>query len=220
MSRPIAVLRPEPGNRVTAIAIEAQGHRTIRLPLFETRPVAWAGPDATGYDALIVTSANAFRHGGTGLVRLLDLPVWAVGAATAEAARRNGFTVAGTGDAGSAKLLAMAEAAGVRCALHLAGRERTVESGGIVADILTVYASEPRDIAPEAAVQLDGAILLVQSARAGERVRELVGDKAHTVLVAVSDGAADAAGTGWQQVVIPGGVTGTALVDAAIALAD
>ena len=90
MSRPIAVLRPEPGNRVTAIAIEAQGHRTIRLPLFETRPVAWAAPDAAGYDALIVTSANAFRHGGTGLVRLLDLPVWAVGAATAEFARRDG----------------------------------------------------------------------------------------------------------------------------------
>lgn len=220
MSRPIAVLRPEPGNRVTAIAIEAHGHRTIRLPLFETRPVDWAAPDATGYDALIVTSANAFRHGGTGLVRLLDLPVWAVGAATAEAARRNGFIVAGTGDAGSAKLLAMAEGAGVRRALHLAGRERTVEPGGIVADILTVYASEPREIAPEAAAQLDGAILLVQSARAGERVRELVGDKAHTVLVAVSDGAADAAGTGWQQVVIPGGVTGTALVDAAIAHAD
>ncbi|MDF7777515.1 uroporphyrinogen-III synthase, partial [Sphingomonas sp. AOB5] len=114
MSRAIAVLRPEPGNRVTAIAIEARNGRAIRLPLFAAGPVAWAAPDAQDYDALIVTSANAMRHGGPGLVRLLELPVWAVGKATAEAARRAGFTVDGVGNAGSAALLELAAAQGVR----------------------------------------------------------------------------------------------------------
>lgn len=220
MKRPIAVLRPEPGNRVTAIAIESRGHRAIRLPLFAAAPFAWDVPDAADYDALIVTSANAMRHGGAGLVRLLELPVWAVGKATAEAARRAGFTVAGTGDAGSAMLLEMAEAQGVRHALHLAGRERTVAPGGIVADILTVYASDAVAVTPEAAARLAGAIVLVQSARAGKRLAEIVADRGSVTLVAVSDGAAEAAGEGWERVVVPGGFTGTALIDTAIALAE
>jgi uroporphyrinogen-III synthase len=220
MKRPIAVLRPEPGNRVTAIAIESRGHRAIRLPLFAAGPVAWEVPDAADYDALIVTSANAMRHGGAGLVRLLELPVWAVGKATAEAARRAGFTVAGTGDAGAVALLALAEAAGVRHALHLAGRERTVQPGGIVADIRTVYASDTVPVKVEDAAKLAGAIVLVQSARAGARLAEIVADRSSITLVAVSDGAVEAAGKGWEKVVVPGGFTGTALIDTAIALAD
>lgn len=220
MTRPIAVLRPEPGNRVTAIAIESRGHRAIRLPLFAARPIEWVVPEAQDYDALIVTSANAMRHGGAGLVRLLELPVWAVGKATAEAARRTGFRVVGVGDAGSAMLLEMAGAQGVRHALHLAGRERTVEPGGIVADIRTVYASEAVAVTAEAAARLAGSIALVQSARAGARLAEIVVDRSSMTLVAVSDGAAEAAGDGWERVVVPGGFTGTALIDTAIALAD
>ena len=86
MSRPIVVLRPEPGNRVTAAAIEGRGLRAIRLPLFAVQPVAWQAPDPAGFDALLLTSANAVRHGGAGLARLLSLPVFAVGEATADAA--------------------------------------------------------------------------------------------------------------------------------------
>ena len=44
MSLPIAVLRPEPGNRVTAAAVEAAGRRAIRLPLFEIVAVPWEAP--------------------------------------------------------------------------------------------------------------------------------------------------------------------------------
>lgn len=224
MSRPIAVIRPEPGNRVTAAVIEAAGRKAIRLPLFEARPVAWEVPDPAAFDALIVTSANAMRHGGMGLARLLDLPVYAVGEATAEAARRIGFRIAKTGSTGSAELIATAGREGVIRALHLAGRERTIEPGGIVAQVTTVYATDPIPVDARAAARLSGAVVLVQSARTGERLGEIADaagiDRGTIALVAIGRRAADAAGPGWEQVVVPPDFAGTALTDAAIALAD
>ncbi|NIJ21328.1 uroporphyrinogen-III synthase [Sphingomonas naasensis] len=222
MSRAIAVLRPEPGNRVTAAAIEARGRRAIRLPLFDVRPVAWQIPAAEDFDALILTSANALRHGGPGLSTLHRLPVHAVGKATADAARRAGFDVAHVGEDGAAALLAEAEAAGIRRALHLAGRERTIAAGGIVGAVRTVYASEPRT--PEALTGLAGSIALVQSARAAAWLAELVDaagiDRGGIALVAVSAPAAAAAGGGWEQLVVPRTVSSEAMIAAAIALAD
>ena len=224
MSRPIAVIRPEPGNRVTAAVIEAAGRKAIRLPLFEAQPVAWEVPDPAEFDALIVTSANAMRHGGKGLNRLLDLPVYAVGEATAEAARRAGFQIAKTGNTGSAELLGLAQADGVRHALHLAGRERTVKAGGIVTQVVTVYATDPIPIDARTAAKLAGAVVLVQSARTGERLAEIVDaagiDRATIALIAIGRRAAEAAGPGWEQVIVPPDFAGTALTDAAIALAD
>ncbi|MEI9852967.1 MAG: uroporphyrinogen-III synthase [Sphingomonas sp.] len=224
MSRPIAVLRPEPGNRVTAAAIEARGRSAIRLPLFAARALAWEPPPAERFDALILTSANALRHGGTGLAALWPLPVHAVGEATAEAARRSGFEVAATGDSGSAALLARAEAAGVRRALHLAGRERSIAAGGIVAEVIPVYASEALEIAPADVARLAGSVALVQSARAGRRLGELVDStrigRETIALVAVSPAAAQAAGAGWANVLVSPAVRGEALIEAAIALAD
>jgi uroporphyrinogen-III synthase len=224
MIRPIAVIRPEPGNRVTAAAIEASGRRTVRLPLFEAGPIAWEVPDPASFDALIGTSANAFRHGGDGLAHLLDLPVYAVGEATAEAARRAGFRVAAVGSTGSAELIAAAGTAGVHRALHLAGRERTVEPGGIVAQVITVYATDPIEVTAAAARRLAGSVVLVQSARTGERLGEIVDahriDRSGIALVGISRRAADAAGSGWETVVVPPDFGGTALTDAAIALAD
>jgi uroporphyrinogen-III synthase len=220
LARPIAVLRPEPANRVTAAAIEARGRTAIRLPLFAAQPVAWSVPDPAEFDALIITSTNALRHGGPGLQRLLSLPLYAVGQASAEAGRRMGFHVACTGTSGSAALLALAEAAGVRRALHLAGRERTIAPGGIVARIDTVYASDAVPVSPEQAARLHGSVALVQSARAGARLAELVTDRASIAIAAISPAAAAAAGEGWERVVATPSVESRALIDAAIALAD
>lgn len=222
MSRAIAVLRPEPGNGVTAAAIEARGRIAIRMPLFAVRPVAWEVPDPRSFDALILTSANAVRHGGPGLSALRHLPVHAVGEATAEAARQMGFHIAHVGTEGAESLVAQAEAAGIRRALHLAGQERTLGPGGIVAQVATVYASEPR--APQDAARLAGSVALIQSARAGARLGEVVDGadlaRGGIALVAVSMRAARAAGTGWERVVAPGETSSEALIEAAIALAD
>lgn len=221
-TRPIAVLRPEPGNRVTAAAIEARGRRAIRLPLFETHAIAWEVREQNRFDALVLTSANAVRLGGSGLARLLDLPVYAVGEVTAEAARRAGFAVAAIGDAGAEALAHQAEALGVRRALHLAARERTLEPGGIIAEVATVYASEALPIAPDAAARLTGSVALVQSARAGARLAEVIApaERASIALLATATRSAAAAGTGWERVLIPSDFRPSALIDAAIALAD
>ncbi|MBB5711165.1 uroporphyrinogen-III synthase [Sphingomonas xinjiangensis] len=224
MNRPFAVLRPEPGNRIMAAAAEARGRRVVRLPLFGIAPVPWDLPDPAAFDALILTSANAVRQGGAGLAMLRNLPVFAVGASTAESAERAGFRIAQIGRAGAAALVALAREAGVSRALHLAGRERTVEQGGIVADIRTVYASEALPIAPAAAERLIGSIALVQSARAGERLSDVVDacglDRARIGVVAMSDACARAAGEGWNVLRVAPDPSPEALLDTAIALAD
>jgi uroporphyrinogen-III synthase len=222
MSRSIAVLRPEPGNRVTASAIEAAGRIAIRLPLFTAKPVPWTLPDPADFDALLLTSANAVRHGGPQLDALLGLPVHAVGHVTAEAARRIGFAIAHIGTGGATELVAEAQAAGVRRALVLGGRERMLEAGGVVAAAITVYASEPLEIDPEQAVRLRGAIVLVQSARAGARLAELVAPdhRAITSIAAISPRAAAAAGPGWRRVEIAADRRPDTLLDLALHLAD
>ncbi|OAN58074.1 uroporphyrinogen-III synthase [Sphingomonas sp. TDK1] len=220
MSRPLAVLRPEPGNRITAAAIEGRGRTAIRLPLFETRPLAWAVPDPAGFDALILTSANALRWGGEGLNALRSLPVYAVGEATASAAQRAHFEVAAIGRSGAAALVEAAEARGVRRALHLVGRERTLEVGGIVAEVVPVYASEVLPVTQKDAAALQGCIALVQSARAGMRLAEVVPDRREVILAAVSEAAAVGAGSGWRAVAIAPRPETEALIDTAIALAD
>ncbi|UYY57294.1 uroporphyrinogen-III synthase [Sphingomonas sp. S2-65] len=224
MNRPFAVLRPEPGNRIMAAAVEARGRRAIRLPLFQIAPVAWDAPAPDAFDALILTSANAVRQAGRGLDGLRGLPVYAVGASTAESAERAGFRIAQIGRSGAAELVRAAEAAGIRRALHLAGRERTLEPSGIVADIRTVYASEELPVSAEAAARLSGSIALVQSARAGERLADIVDahaiDRATIALVAMSEACARSAGTGWKVVHTAREPSPEALLDVAIALAD
>lgn len=220
MSRAIAVLRPEPGNRITAAAIEGRGRTAIRLPLFETRPLAWDVPDPAAHDALILTSANAVRWAGEGLGLLRGLPVWAVGEATASAARRAHLDVVAVGDAGAAALVAQAEAKGVRHALHLAGRERTLEAGGIVASVLPVYASEVLPVTAEQVAALDGCVALIQSARAGTRLGEIVPDRSAVVVAAISEAAAAGSGRGWRATAIAPRPDTEALIDTAIALAD
>ena len=83
----VLVLRPEPGASTTVKHARERGLDAIAIPLFEIEPVAWDVPEAGGYDGLLLTSANAIRHGGKGLNELRGLPVHAVGAATAKAAR-------------------------------------------------------------------------------------------------------------------------------------
>lgn len=220
MSRTLAVLRPEPGNRVVAAAIEAEGRTALRLPLFATRPLAWVVPDPTRFDALILTSANALRQGGAGLAALRQLPVHAVGEATASAARRAGFAIAATGDAGAAQLVERAAQGGVRRALHLTGHDHTLAAGGIVAAVVPVYASEALPMTPEQSAALDGTVALVQSARAAARLAEIVRNRASIALAALSPAVAAAAGEGWQRIAVADRPTTEALIDTALALAD
>src|SRR3954453_18370405 len=105
----VVVLRPQPGADATVVKARALGLEAVAIPLFEIDSVEWEAPDAGSFDGLLLTSANAVRFGGEGLGELRGLKVYAVGEATAEAARAAGFGVAAVGDGGVDRLLGSSE---------------------------------------------------------------------------------------------------------------
>lgn len=163
-----------------------------RVPLFAIVAVDWTAPDPAEFDALVLTSANAVRHGGEELDKLKALPVHAVGEATAALARAAGFQLATVGDGGSRH---MPLPKGQRL-LHLAGRERMPMGA---APSITVYEARPVD-RPAGLDQLADCVVAVHSPRAGRRLAELVTVRSRTLIAAISPAAADACGAGWKRV--------------------
>jgi uroporphyrinogen-III synthase len=196
--RTVIVLRPEPGASATVARAAGLGLDAISIPLFIVEAVAWAVPNPAAFEALLVTSANAVRHGGAGLERLKGLPMHTVGNATADAAREAGFVVASSGNAGVDHLLDSLKP-GLRL-LHLCGEDRRTPAGPRqTIEAVPVYRS--RAIEPRPSPQrARGAVVLVHSARAGRRLAELVEDRAMTAIAALSPAVADAVGPGWAEI--------------------
>ena len=200
--RPLAVLRPEPGATATCEAARQMGLHPIAIPLFEIEPVTWTAPDPAGFDALLLTSANALRNGGRELGGLRGLPVYAVGEATASEARARGFSLSAVGTGGVDELLASIEPE-LRL-LHLCGQERREPAAPRQSIThLPVYratALPAPDLTP-----LAGAVAAVHSPRAGARLAELAAssgiDTSTTALAAISREAARATAGDWEQVV-------------------
>ena len=92
------VTRAQPAAETTADRLRAMGHDPIVGPLLVVSPEA-AVADLTGVAALVFTSANAVPFFAS-LTPRRDLVVYAVGAATAWAARAAGFSdvIASDGD--------------------------------------------------------------------------------------------------------------------------
>ena len=105
MNARILLLRPEPGASQSAERARAMGLEPVVAPLFSILSAAWDAPAAGDFDAVLLTSANAARHGGTRLAHYTHLPCFAVGEATAEAARAAGFAEVHTGPGDAAALL-------------------------------------------------------------------------------------------------------------------
>lgn len=200
--RRLVILRPEPGASATAAAAESLGLEPLVLPLFAIEPVAWQAPDARTFDALLLTSANAVRHGGVELAALRGLPVYAVGEATATKARETGFTIAETGSEGVDALLERIDPA-LRL-LHLCGEHRrTPLAASQSITQLPVYRSAA--LADVAGLErMSGAVVAIHSPRAGARLAELAAargiDISGTAIAAISAEAALAAGSGWENV--------------------
>lgn len=204
--RPLLVLRPEPGASATAARTRALGLEPTVQPLFAVEPVEWHPPDPAGFDALLLTSANALRHGGVGLAALTDLPVIAVGEATAAAAREASFTVTKVGTAGVTELLAALP--GCQKLLHLAGEDRIDSRGVHMVEAVVVYCAVP--LSPS--LQTEGAVALVHSPRAGARLAKLVEHRSTTAIVALSEACALACESGWQSVDWPDTPSDSALL--------
>lgn len=205
----LLILRPQPGADETAARARKMGFDVLVHPLFLVRPLAWEAPDPALFDAILMTSANAARHGGPQLDALRHLPVHAVGAVTARAARDAGFAtvIAGTDDGAAA----LAGIAGKRV-LHLAGREHIAYPG--VTTRLLYAADETAEPPPGT------DIALLHSPRAARLYARCVPDRASTAIVTMSRKVASAAGPGWRSVAVAENPTDESLLAAAARLCN
>ncbi|WP_088306675.1 uroporphyrinogen-III synthase [Novosphingobium sp. B 225] len=205
---PLIVIRPEPGCAATAEAARALGLETVAQPLFAIEPRSWQAPLAADFDALLIGSANVLRHGGRGLDALKNLPVYAVGETTAQAARERGFTVAASGSGGLQAVVDMLPP-GTRHVLRLAGDERvplTLPKAMTMEERVT-YASVPCPFTPGLIDLLRRpAIVAVHSA---EAMRHLTAQcVSHAIrrsplrIAALGPRIAQAAEAGWGEVAV------------------
>ena len=225
-TRPIIVLRPQPGLAATLRAGRAAGLNMHGFPLFEIVPVAWTMPDIARFDAMLAGSANVFRHGGEGLAGLRALPVHAVGETTAEQARKAGFVVARVGTGGLQSLLD--EDAG-RAAdfLRLGGEARVAlhpAEGQVVHDI-TVYRAEPQPLPDDARPLLARRpVATLHSAAAAVRFRsecDRLGLARDGITIAcLGSRIADAAGHGWHRVLTAPRTCDAALLELLVRLCE
>ena len=193
----LLVLLPEPGASATVRHAQALGLDAIAVPLFKIEAIDWRAPGGSGFDGLLLTSANAIRAGGEQIEELRKLKVYAVGEATAKAAREAGFDIVASGDAGVDRLLSSIEPE--LKLLHLCGADRREPRDAKQAiTAVAVYRATPidnPDLSPAT-----GSVALIHSPRAGTRLGELIADRSSISIAAISEAAADAAGIGWKSV--------------------
>jgi uroporphyrinogen-III synthase len=149
----VLITRPEPGAAETAGRVAALGWQPVLAPALVLAPRDFAPPPRA--QALLLTSRAAARN-----VPVIDLPVFAVGEATAAEARSRGFAqvAAAEGDAAALAtlvaatlnrahgplLLAMGEGYGQELASALRGQGFTVIRR-------IAYAARPAEALPEPA---------------------------------------------------------------------
>ena len=182
----IWITRAQPGADATAERVRALGHEAIVAPLLAVRPLADAQVDLAGVAALAFTSANGVRAFAD-LSGERSLRVFAVGAATAQAARSAGFKLVLSADG---DVEALAEGIAVRrgelrgAVLHPGAAEPAgdlagaLEKHGVEARRLILYETAPVDLADEAAEMLRKSdAVLLHSPRAAQVLAKVL--KAH-----------------------------------------
>lgn len=208
MTLPVIAIRPEPGCAATLAAGRAAGLAIEPHPLFAIAPRPWQAPDPAEIDALLIGSANAFRHGGPQMAQFRSKPAYVVGQATARAAQHAGFAVADLGSGGLQQVLDRVSPG--LALLRLAGEEHVPLTPPAGVRIITrvAYASMAMpldDALPEslAARLAGGALVLLHSAAAAAHFAaecDRCGVPRSAVrLAALGPRIAAAAGTGWAD---------------------
>lgn len=216
MSRPLLLLRPQPGNDESAARARALGLDVIQHPLFAIAPIPAGAPPEGPFDALLVTSVNGVRHGADILRRFLHLPIFTVGEATADAIRALGGDHVQVGGGDAARTIPLMVAAGHRRLLHLGGEDvRPFDPRGLHVTRHIVYRSTALEEASlsDQLARLPAAVIAIHSPRAGERLAALMPTgRGQHILAAISQAAADAAGHGWAQAAVATAPNDTALL--------
>ncbi len=198
----VLILRPQPGADGTAARAIALGLQPVVAPLFTARAVPWS-PPTNQVDAVLFTSANAARLGGEALKGVRHLPTYAVGEATADAARGAGFESITTGPSDGEAVLALMARDGVKIAFHPCGAYRMPLREDAVRLISTpVYTTDAAVSLPERARDAlhSSALVLLHSPRAASVFASLVDDRSSVRIAAISPATAAAAGSGWASV--------------------
>jgi uroporphyrinogen-III synthase len=221
MTRPVLILRPQPGAAETSERAHAMGLEAVVAPLFTVHSIAWTAPDPAGFDAVMLTSASAARMAGEGLAAFTALPCYAVGEASGAAAAAAGFADIREGPEDGAALLPMMAGDGVASVFHPCGRDHlALDLAGVAIARVPVYAAEAATrLASEAEAAIAaGAIALLHSGRAAALLAALVGDKARLSIAAISPRTARAAGPGWASVAVAARPRDQALLELAAKL--
>jgi len=135
----LLVTRPDSDAERTAERLRRAGHTATLVPLLRIAHEVGAEFGAGPFGAVIMTSANAARALASHPRRseLLGLPLFTVGARSAEAAREIGFAEAASADGGWPELVRLV---GSRCAgtdrplLYLAAADRSGDIAGALAE--------------------------------------------------------------------------------------
>lgn len=200
-ARKVWITRTQPGAAATAARVANLGLEPLVAPLLEVRFLA-PEVDLSGVCALAFTSVNGVQA-FAGLSGERGLPAWAVGEATAEAARAAGFAQvrAAAGDvAALTEAIAADSPAGL--VLHLSAHEPArdlaadLTARGTPARRLVVYETVATPLArdPEAVAEAD--LVLLHSPRAAGLLTALVARRPRPALSAVCLSPAVAAALG------------------------
>ncbi len=209
----LLVTRPLPGGDATATRLAAHGHDAIVAPLMAAETLAWPAP-VTPPQAIMLTSAFAARLADAPAFHAL--PCFVVGAATAKAAQRAGFSDIRDGGGTAQALLDTVAAAGITSLLHLAGEDRTpvVIPPALQIDTRIVYRARLLLLAALPAVDW----VLLYSARTARHFAaecdRLGLDRAIIAIAGLSAGIVAAAGPGWRATLAAPGPSEDALLAA------
>jgi uroporphyrinogen-III synthase len=199
--KPLIILRPEPGASATAAAARDLEIEPIVMPLFKVERLPWQAPDPAEFDGLLLTSANAIRHGGEQMQRLRGLKAYCVGEATAAVAREGGFDVAAVGKSDVRRLLSSIE--GDLRLVHPSGEDRTDlgDTGRNVRSI-AVYRAAALPV-PDCIGRAQGAVVAIHSQRSARRFADIADcqslDRSAIAIAGISEVVTAAAGDGWLE---------------------
>lgn len=184
------ITRARPGADSTAARLTALGFTPVVAPLLVVRPLP-AEIDLAGVDALTFTSMNAVAAFAASSPSR-DRPVFAVGDATARAAREAGFASVHSADGDLTALATLIRADGKGLTLlHPAAAQPAGDLAALVGDAahirtITVYETVETDARPSEAWHA----VLIHSPRAARALASAAPDVAGGLACAISEAAA------------------------------
>ncbi len=176
--------------------MRALGHLPLVAPLLTVVPLGFDAEALNGAGALAFTSVNGARACALPSVSRRT-PVFAVGAATADAARAAGFLQVRSADGDVAALAALLIEARPPQPVVLAGASApagdlvgVLTAAGLRATRIAVYAAEDAEVLPAAAVEAD--VVLLHSPRAARTLAALADPRLRqTATLCLSDAVAE-----------------------------